>query len=201
MLKVLLYEIYKDSLWRQAAEKNPIMSKQIALDPTYSQPSLLVNGWHVYMMMDSIDEYLPPMGHIGVFMQFGNEDAGPDYNFATDVAYKTVKYGKPFPHNPSDEIITRKDLNHDEREKYDTLEKNIVWTIGDKNNKFIVQYFAELIDGRDSRKNFETCELVLYKVTKFYVHVNQETQSKIQAFYETGARGVPIPQELLEGSK
>jgi hypothetical protein len=198
MIKVLLYELYKDSVWRQAADKNPILNKQIALIPQYAEPSQLVEGWSVYMMTDDIDEHLPPMGHLGVFMQFGNEDAGPEYNISADVAYKSVKHGKPFQHNPSDAVITREDLKHDEREKYDTLEKHIIWQVGSAKNKFIIEYFADLTDARDSRKNFETCELVLYKVTKFYVHVSPDTQVKIQKLFDSGVRGVPIPKELMD---
>jgi hypothetical protein len=177
MLKFLIFEVYKDSVWSKMAQKTPVVDNSYVLHPNNAFDSELIKDWKVFMLEPIQKLYLPPKAHIGAFMQFGPEDMGPEYNMSSPAGYKSIKFGKEFKNTKTDptQTLTRADFNHDTWEDYTSLDEMVIWQFGNNTNKFVLQVYGEKTEPCEARRNYETCELALYSMKKVYIHVSPDT--------------------------
>lgn len=199
-INLVIYQRYtEDSLWSAKVLEEPMNNIQMLLPPNCFFKSEFDEKWNKCIMDYPADIRLPTFGQVVISMKFeSNVDTGLDYNKITMVYYKSIKYGKKFVcNNPNPKAeLTRKDFDHDTWETYEKLDDELIWQIGDTSNKFILQIISKKSPPIECMKNYETCELYIYKPTKIVFHMDEETTNKIIKLQAEGKGFIPLPKQL-----
>jgi hypothetical protein len=196
-VNLLVYQKYKDdSMWAARVESEPMNDVKFLLPPECFFKSELADDWTKCITDYPADIRLPSVGRIVVCMQFeSGVDAGLGFNKVAPVAYKTIKYGKKFVcKNPDPAAeLTRKDFDHDTWENYLNMDKELIWKIGDTTNNFVVEIVAGKSAPIECQKNYESCDLYVYRPTKIIFHFNNKVADLIKKMYAEGKGFIRAP--------
>jgi hypothetical protein len=198
-INLLVFQTYKDALWAQKINTEPMNDIKFVLPSDCFYPSELHSDWKKCIIGYPSDIRLPAIGQIIMCMQFeSGVDAGLGYNKSSPVMYKTIKYGKKFAcKNPDPAAeLTKADFNHDDWETYMSLEAEIVWKFGTTNDNFVIEIISKKIPPIECQKNYETCELYIYKPEKIVIHMNKPTADLIAKMHADGKGFIRLPESL-----
>lgn len=190
--RIRCFDHFDDKVLATRSQGQAAFTVHLCMNPEFAVDSELAPGWKCYRIeINSPDARIPPRGALEALLQFSNEDAGADYNFASPTAYDSVKFGEKFKmtnrENPTAPITHKPTLA-----AVDALPAEVVWKFGnaepihDPVTKTSVPATRQVVEFRMVReapcelhRNFESCLLAPYRPAQVAWHVDAGTHQRI----------------------